>query len=215
MLPTPTQTDFTFDADKHEYYLVRRRLESVTEVLGGVGIIDTTYFTERSRQRGKAVHIGCALLDQGRLDWDSVKRSEDALEEPIVNRVRAWARFKRETGFTPRLIEHQLYHPVYLYAGTLDRTGDFAATPKEDSLIDLKTGKVAKWTGQQTGGYGEMLPLPAGKTHRRRYGLELREDGEPVLQHFDDLDDGRDFLACLSTYRLGVRYGVYKRPGRD
>lgn len=195
-----------FDPKEHEYWLGRDRLESVTEVIEGLGIIDATWFTETSRIRGARVHSATALFDQGRLDWESLAPIEAVLGEPIANYVRAWEAFRNETGFTPAKIEIIGYHDRYRYAGTLDRIGTFANG--REALLDIKTGPVEDWVGLQTAAYNAMHP---SQRPRARCGVGLRADGTYMIREFPDVDDEPTFLYALAVLRWGRRHGSYQR----
>jgi len=195
-----------FDPKAHTYHLGRERLFSVTEVLEATGFIDAMWFTEAARIRGSRVHSATALLDEGRLDWESLAPIEAALNEPIADYVRAWEAFKHETGFAPATIESRGYHPRYKYAGTLDRIGTFA--DGREALIDIKTGPIEDWVGLQTAAYSAMHPTNGP---RARYGVGLRPDGTYTIKKFTDVDDEATFLYALAVLRWRSRHGSYQR----
>ena len=199
---------FRKDEARHIYTLGRLILPSVTTILGELGLI-SDFYTEEGRIRGQAVHMACQYLDEGVLDWESLKATEDALSQPIGAYVKGWRRFCKDTGFKPRLIEVPFYHPDHLYAGTPDRVGTFPGD-KYETILDLKTGAVPKWTALQTAGYDEIVPRLDGR-YRRRAAVQLTADGDfkpPVL--FDDLNDGRTFLNYAAAHRWGRKNGYYK-----
>jgi len=200
------------DRERHEYRLIGRWggpgaiLESVTDVLRGVGIINPEWYTMTSRLRGRAVHRACHLLDIGDLDWESLKPIEDALSEPITGYVKGWARFKRELGFVPAIIERSIYHPAYLYAGTPDRIGE---TPDgKQILLDIKTGPVEDWCAVQLSGYDEALTAQGMVGWRRRMGIQLKPGGDfAPPRFFDDAYDGPIFLNMLAEFRWRKLHG--------
>ena len=205
---------FTVDRERHLYALHRVPLDSVTDILQELGVVDPTYYNETGKIRGGKVHLGTALLERpGGLDWESLKPIEDALGEPITPYVRAYERYLRETGWKSQIIEKAYYHPDYLYAGTPDRIGRFP-DDKLGSLLDLKTGKsVHPGTALQTGAYDEMVPREGG-IPRRRYGVLLKVDGDFILKRFDDHNDGQTFLAGLTLHRWRKNHGITNRKDR-
>ena len=54
----------SFDPITHQYRLDGERVPSVTQVLSVCGLIDDTWYTEESRQRGQAIHLATKLLDE-------------------------------------------------------------------------------------------------------------------------------------------------------
>ena len=201
--------EFVADRKAHIYKLGGEKIDSVTDVLGDLGIIETEWFTEDSCARGVAVHTACHFWDEGDLVWESLAPIEDALQQPIRAYVKAWIRFRRETGFIPTVIEKPIYHPLYHYAGTPDRLGTFP-NQKGEALLDLKTGKAAAWTGLQTGAYNEALG-PAKIGWRRRYAVELMDNADFRLVPFTDLSDGKTFLSMYITHRWGKKHGQFNR----
>jgi hypothetical protein len=151
-----------FDEEKHLYILGDRELLNVTRVLpDDKRRVDPFYL-----QRGKLVHLATALFDHDELD-------EDSLDERIRPYLDAYVKFKRETGFEPKEIELPLYHPKYLYAGTIDRIGKLNGS---QDLIDLKTGGKAKDDELQLAAYWELCRVSYIKI-RRVFDLYLHENG--------------------------------------
>lgn len=208
MLATPS--GFHFDEPTHRYTLNGTRLWSVTEILRDIGYIDATWFTDAARERGKAVHMACHFLDEGDLDWKSLEPIEEALGESIIARVKAYEKFKAETGFEPdpNWIERPGYHPIYLYAGTCDRKGRFPDGRR--AIVDLKTGPIEDWVELQLGGYDEMIP--AEDKPRHLLGLELRADGDYSTKPFTNVNAGRIFLSVQTAHRWGKEHGKFAEP---
>ena len=210
MPETETAPLLRVDRKLHRYWRGEERLDSVTDILGDLGIIETEFFTEDARARGHAVHRACEFLDEGDLDWSSLAPIEKKICQPVAPYVRAWERFKRETGFVCKVIERPVYHSLYLYAGTPDRIGVFP-NEKGEALLDLKTGEALDWAGLQTGGYDEALGKPQFGGWRRRYAVKLRADGDFRLVPFEDVNDGKTFLSMFVTHRWGKNHGRYNR----
>jgi hypothetical protein len=163
-----------FFAPEHRYELDGQRLPSVTQILQSAGLIDYSMvprdLLEKAKARGTRVHLACAYLDEGDLDPRSVSE-EDA------GYVAAYERFKRETSFEPRLIEHRVYHRSLRYAGTLDRTGTIG---QQLFLIDIKTGDPQPSAFVQLAAYHACCLFEDFVFCRRRV-LHLRADGTYAL----------------------------------
>lgn len=188
---------FRFDPSDHSYYLGDRRLIGVSEAIQAAGLKDFSRVEpavlERARQRGTAVHAACHYLDDGDLDWSTVSPE-------IEPYVRAWERFKKDTGVELLRIEKPLFHATLGYAGTPDRVVNLYP---HKGIIDLKTYAPDVVTGIQLAGYsylelGQQSPLDAPK----RWGLWLKDDGKYSLTEFTDNGDERIFLACLDICKF-------------
>lgn len=178
----------TFDPVRHEYRFNGLIVPSVTKILEAVGISDFSgipeYNLEYARIRGTMAHKATALDDMGELD-------EDSLDPVIIPYVEAWRKFKEEFAFVPLLIEHPIYHPIYGYAGTLDRTGNIENDFDREILLDIKTGTIyMESVGPQTAAYEEALRKEIGGTKRRRFAVKLMDSGE---FKFISCENGLDF----------------------
>lgn len=174
-----------FDEEKHLYLFKGQEVKSVTQILKARGFIDDRWFTEESRARGQAVHAACHYLDEEDLDWDT-------LDPIVVPYVRAYEKFKIEHGFIPHLMEHRVFNPTYMYAGTLDRTGWIN---EREVLLDFKSGAISPWVGLQLAGYGLCL-----KKRLPRIALRLKADETYELREFKDPADYDIFLMQVSTH---------------
>lgn len=184
-----------FDAETHKYFIQDVCVPSVTQVLKECGIIDDRFYTEEARERGKAVHLATQLLDEDDLDWDS-------LDPSLEGYVRAYERFKTESGFVPVLIEERVYNPVSMYAGTLDRTGYFSNI-KNKTLIDIKSGAPEPWAAIQTAAYEHCL-----LQRFSRHALQLKPDGTYRLSpQYRDPNDIKLFLSALSIVHWKRNHG--------
>src|SRR3989338_2196847 len=96
----------TFDEENHLYCFEGKPVQSVTQILKSAGLIDDQWFTEAARRRGQYVHEAAQYLDEEDLNWENV----DPILQPYL---RAYEKFKAETGFIPILIEKRLYNPTY------------------------------------------------------------------------------------------------------
>ena len=187
--------------DTARYVVDGVRVPSVTEALGLAGLYDFSHIPaenlEHARQRGQDVHEWLALEDQGFVE-------EDEPPEEIRGYVRAYLRFKNESGFVPHLIEHVVVNETYLYAGALDRAGEMRGFR---ALLDIKAVvKVGPATSLQTKAYALCLDEP-----HDRYALQLKPDGTYRLQSYplkgrSEIADRDDWYAALRMAQWKLTY---------
>lgn len=189
--------EFRFEKADHSYWFGKTRLIGVSEAIKAAGLKDFSMIKpevlEHAQKRGTAVHAACHYLDEGDLDWATVSPEV----EPYV---RAWERFKKETGVELLGIEKPLFHATLGFAGTPDRVVNLYP---HKGIIDLKTYAPDVVTGIQLAGYsylelGQQSPLDAPK----RWGLWLKDDGKYQLTEFTDRGDEAVFLSCLTIAKF-------------
>lgn len=183
--------EFRYDPDTHTYWLGARRLLGVSEVINGAGLKDFSGIPaetlEHARLRGIAVHDACHFLDENDLDWSSVSGE-------IEPYVKAWERFKKDTGAVVESCEVASYHPTLFYAGRLDRIVRFPMA-RTAMLLDLKTYKPDAVTGVQLAAYANLQGLPV-----IRAGLWLKDTGKYSLTEFND--ENGDWSVFLMALKL-------------
>ena len=182
---------FTFDPAAHVYRLGDTVLPSVTQILKCVGLLEYRGSNEYAMALGSAVHRACELWDNGTLD-------EERLEDSIRPYLDAYKRFIAESGFEPVLIEQQIYHPDYLYAGTIDRVG---ILNNKHVLLDIKSGSPHPATELQLAGYHELLHVSVVDDPERAYILYLANTGRYNLVPMEPRKHIATFLAALNVYR--------------
>ena len=209
---TTTVPALRFDPGAHLYYLDEEHSESVTQVLHGLGIINSDHYPETARIRGVRTHTATVLFEapgRGRtFNWESLRPIEEAIGEAIAPRVRGWEAFLNRTGWKSRIIERPNYHPIYRYCGTQDRIGRFPGDAAE-TVLDIKTGGPEPWWKWQTGGYEEMERAHDGQ-RRHRLCVELRADGRYKMHRHEGAEDAAEFIDMLATYRAGRRLGYFQ-----
>lgn len=166
--------------DRHEYFVDGVHKVSVTQILKGGGVIDDTWYTPESRERGRHVHEICEYIDKGILDWNSV-------HPDYKGYATAYLDFIKQANPIWTYIEHKLYNPQYDYCGTLDRCGFLFNG--ELWIIDIKSGTESKATEMQLAGYTHAAALTGViknncntlevlKTEKLQIGaLHLRKNG--------------------------------------
>lgn len=193
-----TNNTLTFDADKHEYRSGSRRLPSVTEVINRImpGFQADEYYLKR----GTFTHHGCALLDQGELDWDSVSPA-------ILPRVQAWQKFRCDWPAQCMAIELPLSHRLYQYAGTLDRA--LRSTKGELTIVDLKNS-VSPQVRLQLAAYSLLWKDHFPKQPvRMACAVELCDDGTYRTLWLDSFELRRCeqvFIAALSVFGFMTKH---------
>lgn len=198
----------TFDPALHLYRVDGKIIESVTQTLAGIGIINSDWYPETACVRGLRVHEGTQIIEGPGLDWDSLVPIEEALEEIIIPRCHAWELFLNRTGWRSRKIERRNFHPTYLYGMTTDRIGKFPGD-RAETVLDIKTGAKEKWWGWQTGAY-ELGERAHDGQRRHRLCVELCENGKYKKHHHEDEEDAEEFVDILSAYRAGRRKGYFE-----
>jgi hypothetical protein len=188
---------FRFDATAHAYYVGRRRLPSITQILAataGGGVCQ--FYTEEAAARGTRIHQATARFDLSGA-WG------DDLLDTDVPRVRAYAAFLAALRPTYTEIEQPRWSKVYGFAGTPDRVGVWP--DGRAFVLDIKTGGPMPDHGQQTA--AQVLVIDATPASRLRYTLHLRDDATYRVQRWDDTQDFPRFLARLQTFTDGGHNG--------
>lgn len=189
--------DLIFRESDHSFWLGDRRLPSVTQILKH--FIPRWECDEWYLERGKAGHKATELHDKGTLNPDSV-------DPQLQGYLQAWIKFREDYQFVPGSIEYQVHHPVYLYAGVIDRLG---IIENNRVLLDIKTGAPAKADMLQiAGGYYEMLKPEVDIC----YPLYLHEDGTytpPRAYLHKEIREAKNaWLSMVTTYNYLMREGL-------
>jgi hypothetical protein len=143
MLPATTlkPLPFRFDHDEHKYYdLAGAVLPNITAMLQQTGHVDPQYYTDESRERGRAVHSLTADVDLRAVD---PKTLVSKYRGYVLAHVAAMARLKPQMV----AIEEPDVHPQYRFGGRPDRV---AYVFKVLSVLDEKSGGPEKWHAVQT-----------------------------------------------------------------
>jgi hypothetical protein len=171
-------------------------LPSVTAILQKAGLIDPTWYTEESRQRGGALHLAAEYFDRGTLVFDD-------LDPQIACYLRGFIQFRRNGHplTANEWIETPLKDPLGLYAGTPDRI----LINRPRSIWDLKSGDYKPADKWQLASYTNMLEEP--KSYRR-FCLYLRPNGTYRVREFPQQEYAEDlnvFFAALTIYYARLR----------
>ena len=179
--------------EPHGYFLGRDELPSPSKVFVDLGLVNPQWYTEKSRARGKAVHVGIHFAIKGTLDWST-------LHPELHGFVRSGLLWIDRRKPTITRLETALYHPAILFAGTFDAEWEQDGWPW---IIDWKTGKAPKVTRYQTAAYAMMAARLGVVRPHKRAALELQEDGTIAnLVPYEDHTDGIGWLNLLGAYRI-------------
>jgi len=133
---------FRFNAAQHEYVELGTGVlfPHITGLLHAGGLVDDTWYTEESSERGTAVHRLTADFDLGALDVES-----------CITRHRAYllAYVAAVSILRPEILEVELprVHPVHRYAGRPDRE---VRIDKRAGVLEIKTAVPASSHQVQT-----------------------------------------------------------------
>jgi hypothetical protein len=176
-----------FHEASHTYALDGTNYPSVTQILQDTGFIDTRWYDEWSREKGKHGHRATALYDIGELD-------ESSLDPILLPYLSAWKRFRYDAGFIPSEVEQPQINTVLGFAGTPDRVG--TCRHIECWIIDLKLGKPEPWAAIQTSAYRLLIGSPY-----KRAALHLMGNGNYKLYPHNDRQDMAIFQSALACYQ--------------
>ena len=129
------------DRDSHIYRIDGRIVPSVTQIISDG---KKNFYTLGSDERGHRVHASTILYDT-----DSSSTVDD-YPEYLRGWVKAWASFRKESGFFPLHTEIIGCDHDGRYAGTIDRIGSIG---KRKLTIDIKSGGKERKHKLQLAGY--------------------------------------------------------------
>lgn len=132
---------FRFDYLEHRYFVEGEQVPNITGMLVEAGKIDPQYYTEESRERGRAVHSLTADVDLRAIDPAKLVSKYRGY---VLAHVAAMARLKIKDFIA---VEEPDVHPVYRFGGRPDRIAKVFGVV---SVIDEKTGGAEKWHATQT-----------------------------------------------------------------
>jgi hypothetical protein len=193
-----------------------RVVPSVTRVLDHAGLVSYDMvkreILERKSTIGTLVHLATHYYDNGDLDWSS-------LDDHTKGRTEAWANFRSDTGFVPRLVEERCIASVngMVFGLTVDREGLMRG---REAVIEIKNAATAEaWWAIQLAGYALGVPDPDGKNsspralfaRRRRMAVQLFPDGKYKKHDFLDCQDAEIFISTLHIAHWKLKAGITLR----
>ena len=154
----------------------------MTDILKEAGLIDTAFMTEYHRDRGSAVHLAIALLNEDDLD-------EGSLDEDVARYMPAYKAFIREVKPEIEQSEVAVENKALGYCGTAD---SIIRIRGRRGALDHKCGGPSPWHQLQLAGYTGCFPDPLA-----RWNLYLRPDGNYRLIEHTGRQDWTVFKAAL------------------
>lgn len=164
----------------------RTDLPHVTDILRDAGLIDATWFTDWSRDRGTAVHEATRYDDEGDLD-------ESSIDPAVAPRLAAYRAFRRDAQPVIHAIELPVEHDLHGYCGTVDRVVEIAG---RRGVLDIKPPSREPWHALQLAAYAACFD-----TAMRRWSLHLHDDETYRLVEHTDRNDARVFSAALTLVK--------------
>lgn len=160
-----------FEEEGHKYFLDDKQLPSVTQILEAVNVIDKRFYAPGSDLRGRYIHRMIELDDTGELEESNVR-------EDLKGYLEAWRKWKSDREAKILESEYRVYHPFYLYAGTIDKVIDSAYL----TIADIKTGQPERWHALQLTAYFQAFLHMPNETRWKTndiylLNVYLKEDG--------------------------------------
>ena len=197
------ESDHTYwrlaDAEGGYDPLSRTKLMGVSEAMGLVGMVDTTYFKEVHAVRGTFSHRATALLDQGTLD-------DSTVDETVGAYLDCYKEFLADCQPTWTRIEWLVACALTRCAGTIDRVGEITVRgEKQPVILDLKTGHATSTHPIQLAAYQHLVSAylsrrgdPTGAVRLKRYALYLRKGKKYTLTPYSDPQDAAVWVSALT-----------------
>ena len=192
--------ELTFTDELHEYKLDGIVIPSVTQVIEKSSLVNLDWVSpellEQKADLGAKVHSTTEFYDKSTLDLENL--------HPLLSKyLDQWIKFRHDYEFEPTEIELRLAHPLYRFAGTIDRVGYIK---DELTLLDIKSGTIQKAYAIQTAGYELLYNQANKKKIKRRLAVYLSENDYKVKE-YKDKNDANVFLAALTihNYKKGSR----------
>ena len=187
--------------ENHVYRLGGRVVPSVTQVINAVipGWQANQYYLDR----GSALHLACRYHDEGRLD-------ENSVDPAIAGRLEAWKKFRAEFKSDVLHCELSLAHPVYSFAGTLDRV--FDSDQDGITIVDLKSS-ISPQVRLQLAAYCALFYESVNALPKKAAAVELREDGtyRALWMTRAEIETARrQFLAALTLFGFMSEHKLLK-----
>lgn len=185
----------TLDEATHTYTRDGKTLPSVTQIINHC--VKQHAAADWYKERGKAIHKATELLDKGKLDWTTV-------DPRIINRVRAWERFRRDYPRPVLAIETLIAHPTIKYAGTIDRVFDGPV------VCDLKSSYNAA-SLMQVAAYSAAWEAVTNNPVREAVVVELRDDATYRAKWIKGAalsDATRAFFAAITLRQFTLSHNV-------
>lgn len=189
--------DFRFQEDSHQYFLGEKEIPGFSFLLKEFGLVDTKFYTEFSRVKGKAIHKAIELDNEGDLN-------ESTLDHKIAPYLKAWRKYKDANYVEPisGLVERPVVSSIYRFGCTADVPA-YIGKDRTPGIIELKSSSsLPWWVRLQLAAQQIALSEIAGMSFPLRIALRLGQDGHYSVKQDFGLKDREDFLALVRSYWL-------------
>ena len=187
-----------FDPELHKYYDNNDiEIPGVTATLAEAGLINTRYYNNFARDRGKAVAKAIELWLHGILDDETVDMEVRPYLDYFIKFYKN-SKFKAELS----LVEVPLIHPLLHFGGIPDLPGYLNDEP---CVIDIKCGAKEPWHMIQLAYYSILLRDIASFPVKKRFALYLCGQG---LVEYKNRGDEIMALSCLTVAQWKRREGI-------
>lgn len=182
----------TFDEETHTYRWNDAVVPGVSQFLAESGLKPAgNFYAPGAAQRGTEIHELTELFDLGLIELTSPIVVQSS--EVVQGHLKAWAKFRKDTGFIPHQVELQVCNPVLWLAGTIDRIGTIGGARVK---VDLKTGAKADWHRYQLAAYNLITD-----SRDPRYCVYTKADGTYKVQPWSDDSDHLVVLRAMDRVR--------------
>jgi hypothetical protein len=184
---------FTFEADTHTYATETGEVPGITRLLHLAGLVDDTWYTEESSERGRHVHQLCAEYDLGVITDEDLPDLVSAYKGYLLAHIESM-RVVRPHWIH---VETATFHEQLRFAGTPDRAGTvYNAAAVWEIKSGLKTKAHPIQTALQAFLIAEECKLPPEAVER--WCCYVQPNGRcKIEQH----GNRRDFVEALGIVR--------------
>lgn len=193
-----------FDPIDHAYFLDGVRVPSVTQLIDP--LYDFTGIPPETLRRkaaiGTAVHAASELIDADDLDDESV-------DPAIEGYLDGYRKFLDEVQ--PELLqsEQKIAHPVWRYAGTLDRLWRIEGCLAIGDLKTVAARDPSPLIGVQLAAYDLLRQYGDDAPEKAlRFALQLKPDGTYKLHQYTEQDDYRMFMSLLTIHHWRAQHAA-------
>jgi hypothetical protein len=205
--------DFTFNAERHEYFVAGKPVPGCTGVLASGGLVPYAMVArdvlERRSELGREVHKACHLHNIGRLG---------SFDQAVKPHLEAWVYFKTHCKLF-ELIASEAQCVGWVDGMPFGMQLDCNAfIDGQDTMIEYKIGQAYPHHGVQLAGYAAGFPHERISTPfarfiaRKRIVVELRDNGLPKVHRYEAKSDYQLFTSLLhvSAWKKQFR-NVYEK----
>ena len=176
----------------HKYIDGNITRPGVNEILKAEGFVKYFNNDEFYLKRGEYIHLACALLDRGKLDWKS-------LSDELKPYVLGYQKFISDYNikYLQTEIEVLMSSKIWNFAGSPDRLPKLIKN--KETLIDIKTGDYQKHYELTTAAYQILCEENKYKV-KQRWIVQLTQDANYKIIPCEDKKSRSVFLAAVLSF---------------